>query len=228
MRPAAHTRADFEHSPMIVFYETTRACDLACKHCRADAHRNCDPNELSTAAAKRMIADLARFPKPPLLVLTGGDPIKRRDVFELIEFARLTGLDVAMTPSATPLVTRSVVRRLKEAGLHRLAVSLDGSDPATHDEFRQVRGSFARTLRIIDDARRISLPVQVKLHGGAAQHRAACADRRAAGGPRHRALVGFLHRPDRPGDGRAAAWRRGSRSSLRGVAPLVQAPRLPD
>ena len=156
-----HTRADFEHSPMIVFYETTRACDLACKHCRADAQRECDPRELSTAAAKKMIADLAKFPKPPLLVLTGGDPIKRRDVFELIAFARDQKLDVAMTPSATPLVTSGVVRRLKEAGLHRLAVSLDGADAATHDDFRQVAGSFARTFEIIGDADGIGLRVQV-------------------------------------------------------------------
>lgn len=161
MKPASHTRAEFDHSPMIVFYETTRACDLACKHCRADAQPDCDPNELSTAAAKRMIADLARFPKPPLLVLTGGDPIKRVDVFELIAFARQQNLQVAMTPSATPLVTTSIIRRLKNAGLHRLAVSLDGADATTHDDFRQVVGSFARTLHIIDDARRIGLPVQV-------------------------------------------------------------------
>ena len=160
MRPT-HTRADFDHSPMIVFYETTRACDLACKHCRADAQRECDPNELSTAAAKRMIADLSRFPKPPLLVLTGGDPIKRRDVFDLIAFARQQRLEVAMTPSATPLATTTAVRRLKEAGLHRLAVSLDGADAHTHDEFRQVAGSFDRTFRIIDDARWFALPVQV-------------------------------------------------------------------
>jgi MoaA/NifB/PqqE/SkfB family radical SAM enzyme len=160
MRPT-HTRADFDHSPMIVFYETTRACDLACKHCRADAQRDCDPNELSTASAKRMIADLARFPKPPLLVLTGGDPIKRRDVFELIASARQQKLEVAMMPSATPLVTTSVIRRLKEAGLHRLAVSLDGAGASTHDEFRQVAGSFGRTLEIIADARRVGLPVQV-------------------------------------------------------------------
>jgi len=146
---------------MIVFYETTRACDLACKHCRANAQRECDPNELSTTAAKVMILDLARFPKPPLLVLTGGDPIKRRDVFELIAFARQQRLEVAMTPSATPLVTTSVIRRLKEAGLHRLAVSLDGADAATHDDFRQVAGSFQRTLRIIEDARRLGVPVQV-------------------------------------------------------------------
>ena len=160
MRPT-HTRADFDHSPMIVFYETTRACDLACKHCRADAQRECDPRELSTASARKMIDDLAGFPKPPLLVLTGGDPIKRPDAFELIAYARAQKLEVAMTPSATPLVTTSVVRRLKEAGLHRLAVSLDGADPHTHDDFRQVEGSFSRTLRIIDDARRLGLPVQV-------------------------------------------------------------------
>ena len=156
-----HTRADFAHSPMIVFYETTRACDLACKHCRADAQRARDPGELSTAAAKRVIAELAKFPKPPLLVLTGGDPVKRPDVFELIAFARGQKLEVAMTPSATPLVTTGVVRGLKESGLHRLAISLDGADAPTHDDFRQVAGSFARTLRIIDDARGVGLPVQV-------------------------------------------------------------------
>src|SRR5689334_14535561 len=124
MRPT-HTTADFDHSPMIVFYETTRACDLACKHCRASAQRERDPNELSTKAAKKLIEDLARFPKPPLLVLTGGDPIKRSDVFELIAFACESGLQVAMTPSATPLVTIDVLQRLKTSGLHRLAVSLD-------------------------------------------------------------------------------------------------------
>ena len=160
MKPT-HTRADFDHSPMIVFYETTRACDLACVHCRANAQRDCDPCELSSASARKMIAELATFPKPPLLVLTGGDPIKRADVFELITFAREIGLKVAMTPSATPLVTAGVIRRLKESGLHRLAVSLDGGYPSTHDDFRRVGGSFARTIEIIDDARRHKLPVQV-------------------------------------------------------------------
>ncbi len=160
MRPS-HTRADFDHSPMIVFYETTRACDLACKHCRADAQRQCDPNELSTANAKRTITELAKFPKPPLLVLTGGDPVKRADVFDLVAFARSIGLQVAMTPSATPLVTDDVIRRLKDAGLHRLAVSLDGADPATHDGFRQVAGSFQRTMEIIAQANKVGLPVQI-------------------------------------------------------------------
>ena len=159
--PPTHTRADFDHSPMVVFYETTRACDLCCAHCRADAQRWCDPRELSTGQALRLIDQLTGFPKPPLLVLTGGDPMKRRDVFELVEHAVETGLTVAMTPSATPLVTREAVRSLKEAGLHRLAVSLDGADAATHDRFRRVQGSFDRTFQILADARAVSLPLQV-------------------------------------------------------------------
>ena len=125
MSRPAHTRADFAHSPMIVFYETTRACDLACKHCRADAQRECDPDELSTTAAQKMIADLARFPKPPLLVLTGGDPIKRRDVFELIAFARGQGLEVAMTPSATPLWLAALIAGL--VGAH-VILAIGGAD----------------------------------------------------------------------------------------------------
>lgn len=146
---------------MLVFYEVTRACDLKCLHCRAEAQYLPHPRELKTPAAKAMIDQLATFPKPPLLVLTGGDPLKRPDVFELISHARELGLSVAMTPSATPLVTREAIERLKDAGLHRLAVSLDGADAATHDAFRQVKGSHARTFEIIADARAAGLPVQI-------------------------------------------------------------------
>lgn len=156
-----YNRSDFDHSPLIVFYETTRACDLMCRHCRADAQVHCDPRELSTDGARRMIDQLATFPRKPLLVLTGGDPIKRRDVFELIAHAVAAGLEVAMTPSATPLMTREVILRLKEAGLHRLAVSLDGADAETHDQFRRVNGSFAKTLEIVLEARKVGLPVQI-------------------------------------------------------------------
>lgn len=159
--PATYTRADFDHSPLVVFYEVTRACDLLCKHCRACAQPHCDPRELNGVVAKRLIEELARFPRPPLLVLTGGDPLKRADVFELIEHAVKCGLGVAMTPSATPLVTAEAIGRLRDAGLHRLAVSLDAADAATHDGFRGVRGSFAQTLWIVDEARRVGLAVQI-------------------------------------------------------------------
>lgn len=161
MSTLTYTRADFARGPMVVFYETTRACDLACTHCRADAQRTCHPDELTTAEAERLIEQLAVFPKPPLLVLTGGDPLKRHDVFDLIAEARHAGLTVAMTPSATPLVTTDAVNRLHHAGLHRLAVSLDGADAATHDGFRGVHGSFARTFQILADARACGLPLQV-------------------------------------------------------------------
>jgi radical SAM protein with 4Fe4S-binding SPASM domain len=156
-----YSRNDFDHSPMIVFYEMTRACDLACVHCRADAQHGCDPNELSPDLARRLVDQLLQFPKPPLLVLTGGDPLKRADVFDLVEYARAKALNVAMTPSATPLVTRAAIERLRDAGLHRLAVSLDGASAATHDAFRKVAGSYQRTLGIIADAHELGLPMQI-------------------------------------------------------------------
>lgn len=161
MAIASYRREDLDASPMLVFYEMTRACDLKCQHCRADAQTDCHPEELSTSRARRLIEELAGFPRPPLLVLTGGDPLKRKDVFELTEHAIRAGLEVAMTPSATPLVTSSAVQRLKQVGLHRLAVSLDGADARTHDGFRGVPGSYDRTLQIISDARECGLPVQI-------------------------------------------------------------------
>src|SRR5687768_10067664 len=82
-------REDFGHSPMIVCHEVTRACDLMCEHCRADAQHHRDPGEMLGATAKLLIRQLAQFPKRPLLVLTGGDPLKRGDVFELVEEARV-------------------------------------------------------------------------------------------------------------------------------------------
>lgn len=156
-----HTRSDFDHSPMIAFYEMTRACDLACVHCRADAQRTCDPDELPAALARGLVDELLRFPMPPLLVLTGGDPLKRADAFDLVSYAVSQGLKVAMTPSATPLVTREAVQRLRASGLHRLAISLDAADASTHDAFRQVPGSFRRTIEIADYARQVDLPLQI-------------------------------------------------------------------
>jgi len=152
---------DFGHSPLLVFYEVTRACNLLCRHCRADAQRKAHPLELRNSDARRLIGQLTEFPRPPLLVLTGGDPIKREDIFDLVRCAVDRGLEVAMTPSATPLVTADAIRQLKGSGLHRFAVSLDGADAATHDGFRRVPGSFARTLEIMERAIEVGLPVQI-------------------------------------------------------------------
>jgi radical SAM protein len=145
----------------LVFYELTRACDLVCLHCRACAQTHRDPNELNTADSQRMIEQLVGFPDPPMLILTGGDPLKRADVFELIDHAVAVGLDVSITPSATPLVTREAITRLRDAGISRIAISIDGADAATHDANRGVAGSFQRSLDILEDARQLGVETQI-------------------------------------------------------------------
>ena len=151
---------DFNERPFIAIWEVTQACDLACVHCRASAQPNRHPMELSTDEGKALIDQIADM-KVPVFVLTGGDPIKRPDLFELIAHARSRGVRVSLTPSATPLLTREIVVRLKEAGLARLAVSMDGASSETHDAFRGMSGSFARTLDAIRWANEIGLPVQI-------------------------------------------------------------------
>lgn len=161
MHPSAYTSDDFDVQPLMLYYEVTQACDLVCRHCRASAQPDACPGQLTTADSKALIEQAARFPKPPTLVMTGGDPLKRPDLFELIRHARDAGLQVALTPSATPLATREMLQRAQEAGVARLGISLDGADAETHDAFRGWQGSFERTMRMLDDARAIGLPVQV-------------------------------------------------------------------
>lgn len=152
--------ADFDRSPYVVIWETTQACDLACLHCRAEARHDRDAEELTTAEAKRMMDDVRRF-GPVLFIFTGGDPLKRPDTVELVEYGASIGLRMAMTPSGTPLMTAEVLRRLRDAGLARLAVSLDGSSPEVHDRFRGVAGSFEWTVRMLRAARELGLSTQV-------------------------------------------------------------------
>lgn len=159
MNPQINT-VDFNERPFIAIWEVTQACDLACVHCRASAQPDRHPMELSTSEGKRLIDQVADL-KVPVFVLTGGDPIKRPDLFELIAHARKVGVRVSLTPSATPLLTREIVVRLKEAGLARLAVSMDGASASTHDAFRGLRGSFAKTLDVVRWANEIGLPVQI-------------------------------------------------------------------
>ena len=161
MMPTTYTEADFDTSPLMFYYEITQACDLVCEHCRASAKPDADPNELQREQSQALIRQVATFPKPPTLVLTGGDPLKRRDLFDLIRHAAGAGLQVALTPSATPLATYEAFSAAKEAGVSRLGISLDGADDATHDAFRGWSGSFARTLEMLGSARRLQLPVQV-------------------------------------------------------------------
>ncbi len=162
MRPADFALVDFDRAPFLVIWEVTRACALACVHCRADAIHRRDSRELTTEEAFRLIDQVRAFgAKPPLFVLTGGDPMRRPDLADLVRYAAGTGLTVALTPSGTAAATPARLAALKDAGLSRVAVSLDGPDPATHDAFRRVRGSYAWTMRIIDAAIDLELPLQI-------------------------------------------------------------------
>ncbi len=152
---------DFGASPLMFYYEVTLACDLACKHCRASAQKEPHPDELSTTAAMRLLDQAAAFPRRPTVVFSGGDPLKRADLVELIRHAAALGLQPALTPSATPLATFEAFERVWEAGVRSLGISLDGADAATHDAFRGFEGSFQRTMQMLDFARRLEMPVQV-------------------------------------------------------------------
>ena len=144
----------------MVFWETTQACDLVCKHCRANARPERDSGELSFQEGIGLLDDV-RAMGCSLVVLTGGDPAKRPDLVDLVRHGSAIGLRGALTPSATPFVTPELLGRLADAGLARLAVSMDGAGPASHDGFRGVEGSFARTIQILRDARRVGLTTQV-------------------------------------------------------------------
>lgn len=151
---------DFDIAPFLVIWETTQACDLACRHCRAEARPERDPGELTTAEAKRMIDDVRRF-GPIVFVFSGGDCLKRPDIVELVEHAASLGMKVGVTPATTSLCTVEMMHRLKDAGLARLAISLDGSNAEIHDAFRQVEGSFGHGLRILEEAADAGLSTQV-------------------------------------------------------------------
>ncbi len=151
---------DFNLNPFVVIWENTRACDLSCVHCRAAAQSRRSQFELTTEEGFRLIDEVAEM-RPKVFVITGGDPLKREDTFELVAYAKQRGLEPSLTPSATPLLTEEAVSRLKQHGLTRMAMSLDASSAALHDEFRRVPGSFALTLRAIRAAAREGIPVQV-------------------------------------------------------------------
>jgi radical SAM protein len=146
----------------MIIWETTQACDLACRHCRAQAQPNHDPLALSTAEAKRLLDQVESFGRPrPIFIFTGGDPFKRADLFELVSYAAQLGLPPAVSPSGTPLLTAENLHRLKEAGAKAISLSLDGSTPERHDDFRRVPGSFELTVKGWRAARAMGLKLQI-------------------------------------------------------------------
>lgn len=152
---------DFDRAPFTIAWEVTRACAYACLHCRADAQPRRDPRELDTEESMRLIDQLAGFGNRPILVLTGGDPLMRRDLFELARHADKKGLRVSLTPTATALPTPRRMRQAKAAGVRRVAFSLDAAEPSMHDRFRGFGGSFVRTVAAMRAAAAAGLPRQV-------------------------------------------------------------------
>ena len=160
---------NYDETPFLAIWEITQSCDLACKHCRAAAQPMAHPDELTNAQAKDLIDQIAAM-HIPIFVFTGGDPMKRADVYELIEYASKKGVQVAVTPSATPLLTREAIFKMKEAGVVRLGISLDGSTPEIHDNFRGLSGAWARTIQAIEWANEAGIPIQV--HSTISRHNA--------------------------------------------------------
>ncbi|RQH00414.1 TIGR04053 family radical SAM/SPASM domain-containing protein [Natrarchaeobius oligotrophus] len=152
---------DTANRPLVLIWELTQACGLACDHCRADARPGRHPDELSTEEGKALLEDTAGFGDGQLVVLSGGDPLVRDDVEELVAYGTDLGLRMTITPSGTRSVTADRLDRLADAGLARMAISLDGATPAAHDAFRGERGSFDETIRAARDARDAGIPVQV-------------------------------------------------------------------
>jgi len=155
-------RFDVGTRPFLVLFELTRACDLACRHCRAEAIPTRHPDELTTTEIHGVLDDLAALGAPrPVVVLTGGDPFKRPDIAELVRYGAERGLAMAVSPSGTPLATRSRLAALRDAGAHTVSFSIDGATPARHDGFRGVDGSYALTRRACTDARELGLRLQI-------------------------------------------------------------------
>lgn len=155
-------RLDYAQRPMLVFWETTRACQLACKHCRASATPEALPGELTTAEGFKLIDEVAGFGRPyPILVLTGGDCLLRSDLFELVEHATKLGVPVALSPSVTPSLTPEMIERILASGVKAVSISLDGALAGTHEGVRGIPGHFEKTVEAIRALTTAGLTVQV-------------------------------------------------------------------
>jgi radical SAM protein len=152
--------ADFSRAPFTIAWELTRACAYACRHCRAEAQPRRDSRELTTEEAFRLIDQIREF-GDPILVVTGGDPMMRPDRYDILTYAVQQGLRTSLTPTTTRLVTPAALARARDAGVRRMAVSLDGPGPEAHDAFRGFRGSFEIALGIAREIVASGMSLQV-------------------------------------------------------------------
>ncbi len=148
-----------EYTPRLIFWEVTKGCNLRCIHCRATATELMSPNDLPTEKALDIISQIANFGNP-ILVLSGGEPLYRADIFELAEYATSRGLRVALATNGT-LVTKDVAQKIKNAGIKRVSISLDGSDATTHDTFRGIPGAFDAAIYGMKNLQQVGVSVQI-------------------------------------------------------------------
>jgi len=152
----------YPKAPFLIYWEITRACDLACRHCRAEAAPHRDPDELTLEEAKGLLKAIRDFGSHlPHLVLTGGDPLKRPDFFDILDYGQRLGLGMSVAPSGTYALTREVLQIFKAAGVESIALSLDGCSQEKHDRFRGVSGCFAWTIEAARLAREEELAFQI-------------------------------------------------------------------
>lgn len=153
---------DYSQTPLNIYWEMTQACALACRHCRAEAVPMPHPMELTFKEGVAFLKQIPEFGNPmPQLILTGGDPLARADLYELIDEARKLGIGVSITPAATAALTREVLAKLKAHGVEGLGLSLDGSTAERHDSIRGVPGTFDRTIQAMGWAKDLGIPLQV-------------------------------------------------------------------
>jgi radical SAM protein len=153
---------DFNQRPILVFWETTRACLLACQHCRAEAIDKPLPGELSPEEGLAFIDSLKGFgQRPPVLIMTGGDVLMRPDAFDLATYARSLDIPVGLSPSVTPLVTPEALHKMHEIGVKSVSISLDGATATTHEGIRGIPGHFAKTLEAMDTMVREGFTIQI-------------------------------------------------------------------
>ena len=162
VHPVRSLHHDVTERPFIVIWEVTRACELACAHCRADAVRERHPRELSTDDGRALLDDLASYGPPrPMVVLTGGDPFERPDLVDLVAHGTSLGLSIALSPSVTPRLSEPALIELRDAGAKAVSLSLDGATAATHDGMRGVPGVFDATIAAARTVHELGLRLQI-------------------------------------------------------------------
>ena len=156
---STHPAGKKEYKPRLIFWEVTKGCNLRCIHCRATATELMSPADLPTGKALNIISQIAEFSNP-ILVLSGGEPLYRHDIFQLAEYATSRGIRTALATNGT-LVTKDVAEKIKNAGIKRVSISLDGSDATTHDTFRGIPGAFDAAIYGMRNLQQVGVSVQI-------------------------------------------------------------------